>query len=106
VAHPLPADSYFSRPGGEEFAAVVMCAEGECVQIAERIRKVLERSRPENVSYGVSIGVASCQPDRDAIGSLMAAADDALYQAKAAGRNQVKTFGAVNHEDIRGVLAS
>ncbi|MEJ5078075.1 GGDEF domain-containing protein [Erwinia sp. MYb535] len=106
VTHQLPADSYFARLGGEEFAAVVMCAEGECVQIAERIRHVVERSCPENVSYSVSIGVASCQPDRDAIDSLMAAADDALYQAKAAGRNQVKTYGAENHEDVRRVFAS
>lgn len=106
VTHQLPADSYFARLGGEEFAAVVMCAERECVEVAERIRKVVERSCPENVSYSVSIGVASCQPDRDAIDSLMTAADDALYQAKAAGRNQVKTFGGVNHEDVRGILAS
>ncbi|MTD26177.1 GGDEF domain-containing protein [Erwinia sorbitola] len=88
----LPANSYFARLGGEEFAAVLMCGEAECEQIAERIRLVVEDSCPEKVKYTVSIGVASCQPEREDIDSLMTAADEALYQAKAAGRNQVKTF--------------
>ncbi|MBD8212683.1 GGDEF domain-containing protein [Erwinia persicina] len=93
VAGQLPPDSYFARLGGEEFAAVVMCSEEECVQVAERIRQAVEHSCPENVRYSVSIGVASCSPERENIENLMTAADEALYQAKAAGRNQVKTFG-------------
>ena len=92
VMHLLPPESYFARLGGEEFAAVVLGSESESVQFAERVRKVVESSCPEEVSYTVSIGVASCRPDREDIDDLMAAADEALYQAKAAGRNQVKIF--------------
>lgn len=104
VSSQLPSDSYFARLGGEEFAAVVMCSEAEGVQIAERIRRVVELSCPETVAYSVSVGVACCQPERDDIDSLMAAADEALYQAKAAGRNQVKTFCAVKVEELAAVL--
>lgn len=92
VAGQLPPGSYFARLGGEEFAAVVMCSEEESLQVAERIRQGVEHSCPENVSYSVSIGIAGCEPGCDDIEHLMAAADEALYQAKAAGRNQVKIF--------------
>lgn len=106
VSTQLPEDSYFARLGGEEFAAVVMCSESEAVVIAERIRQVVQQSDPETVKYTVSIGVASCQPDRDDIESLMTAADEALYQAKAAGRNRVHTFFSARSEEEKTKLAS
>lgn len=92
VVDVLPQDGFFARLGGEEFAAVLACSERETLVYAERIRLTIERSRPEGVSYTVSIGVASCRREHDRVDQLMTVADEALYQAKAAGRNRVKAF--------------
>jgi len=80
------------RTGGEEFLAVLpglSCSEGG--QIAERLRVVVERSRPNDVPITMSFGVASSSGpglDPDAV---LTVADDCLYQAKENGRNQVVT---------------
>lgn len=92
VCTELPTDSFFARLGGEEFAAIVLCNENVGMETAERIRQTIEASRPQQVHYSVSIGVASSAGGPLLVDSLLAAADDALYQAKAAGRNQIKIF--------------
>ncbi|GAB7046928.1 diguanylate cyclase [Catenuloplanes indicus] len=85
-----------ARFGGEEFAAVLPGADLEtAVAVAERMRAAVEalRHRHELSDHDVvtvSIGVAAVVPDR--IGrhdSLVKLADESLYAAKAAGRNQV-----------------
>nr|WP_315195753.1 diguanylate cyclase [uncultured Aquabacterium sp.] len=89
-----------ARFGGEEFMAVLPdCSLAEAREVAERIREGVERLRlPHGGAAGVahvtlSIGVASARPmDADAHrdeAHLIAAADAALYEAKARGRNRV-----------------
>ena len=78
------------RYGGEEFAVIMSEMHGDAMDIAERLRSargVQTRSGPVRVT--VSIGVADLKPDDDLEG-LLARADEALYQAKAAGRNRVR----------------
>lgn len=78
-----------ARVGGDEFAAVLTNCEGAVVeQAAERIRAtVRDRMKTTGCPITVSIGgvtflVPPCSP-----GDALAAADAAMYAAKAAGRN-------------------
>jgi len=86
-----------ARYGGEEFAVILPDTDiGGARQLAEAMRADVERLA---IAHGdgqggvvtLSIGIACRIPDRDRPGSaaLIKAADDALYQAKAAGRNCV-----------------
>jgi len=82
------------RWGGEEFALVLSGTDSEGgMRLAERARAAIaERRIPvgvgDIVSVTASFGVASFPGSSDA-GSLLQAADDALYEAKRAGKNRV-----------------
>ncbi|MBF0153655.1 MAG: diguanylate cyclase [Magnetococcales bacterium] len=79
------------RFGGEEFC-VIMPSTGEegALQVAERLRERVEIMNVDNLTVTISIGVATL-PLVDAANSeaLLKAADEALYEAKQGGRNQV-----------------
>lgn len=85
-----------ARIGGEEFVLLLRSVSASGAQtLGERIRQAVAETEvawetgPLRVT--VSVGVAAHGPKRtyhDAA-SFVAAADDALYQAKAAGRNRV-----------------
>ncbi|MGC8872851.1 MAG: diguanylate cyclase [Chloroflexia bacterium] len=81
------------RYGGEEFVVVLPGAgEDEAREVAERIRTgVKEAPSPglEGVPITVSIGVALFPTHGDSPDALIAAADTALYQAKALGRDRI-----------------
>lgn len=81
------------RYGGEEFM-IILANKPESVvrRIAERI---LHRIEAEPVHYGIlelpvtiSLGVAYARPN-DTLTALIARSDEALYQAKNAGRNRI-----------------
>lgn len=79
-----------ARYGGEEFAVLLPgCGPADAFQIAEAIRqKVMQWSEGPDVNT-VSIGIASLTPGHNMEWTLLlAAADKALYAAKANGRNQ------------------
>lgn len=84
-----------SRNGGEEFSIILMdCTASKAVQIAERIRKKVEKynfeiSDKETVNITVSIGIASYPEKTKQTNNLPENADTALYQAKRSGRNKV-----------------
>lgn len=85
---------FIGRYGGEEFLVVLPgCDLAMALPIAERLRRIVPAESSDSgasqSSVTVSIGVASTdvfgiEPD-----PLIAAADAALYRAKAQGRNQV-----------------
>jgi len=87
------------RFGGEEFAILLPQTRApDAFRIAERIRSTVAALRfiapgasgGERVSVTVSIGVAALDGgDQRQYADLMAAADAALYRAKAGGRDQV-----------------
>ncbi len=83
------------RYGGEEFIAILPGTEEDAAShFAERVRQAVEshvfRDGATEIRMTVSCGVASFPGDGiDSPESLLKAADEALYQAKHGGRNQV-----------------
>ena len=82
------------RLGGEEFA--ILLPETDAVQaavVAERIRERVagQSLSTHNVRFGVtiSVGIATASTSMSGIDVLLRAADEALYEAKIAGRNRV-----------------
>jgi diguanylate cyclase (GGDEF)-like protein len=90
-----PSDA-LCRFGGEEFVAVLPQADRSgSLAAAERIRAAVEQLRMPNlpdVRMSVSVGVASFVAGAS-VEDMLAAADKALYQAKASGRNQTRIAG-------------
>jgi len=89
-------DDLAVRYGGEEFAVLLPRASAEHAQaIAERLRKAVENlaiahAGSEFGTVTISIGVATAPDSRAAtINDFVRAADEALYAAKAWGRNRV-----------------
>ena len=87
------------RFGGEEFAILLPHTSGtEAGRVAERLRGHVAdqpivisdgREAAIGVSITVSVGVAELAHTRQDLDELLAVADAALYQAKAAGRDQI-----------------
>jgi diguanylate cyclase (GGDEF)-like protein len=81
------------RIGGEEFAILLPeTSLSRATLVAERIRKraMAIRLNAHQIQFGVtvSIGIAEAAVSMSGIDALMGAADQALYQAKAEGRNR------------------
>lgn len=93
----LPPEAFAARYGGEEFCVVLRKCMGinEVLDFAERLRHKIQSlrvkvRRTDQVldSITASFGCAMAEPG-DIFETLLTRADDALYQAKRAGRNQV-----------------
>jgi diguanylate cyclase (GGDEF)-like protein len=89
-----------ARYGGEEFIAVLPEADIDGARrVSERIRLLvggtITKHNGKNVSATISIGLAVFPADGRTAKELMAAADRALYGAKASGRNQVQAAQTV-----------
>jgi diguanylate cyclase (GGDEF)-like protein len=85
------------RYGGEEFVIVLPETNPEgAVAFAERLREKVAHhdfasERLPSLKITVSIGVAAFPaPTIDSVDDLFARSDEALYRAKAAGRNLVR----------------
>ena len=86
-----------ARYGGEEFAVVLSGTSQEtALAIAESIRsniealRILHEASPVSQYVTVSVGVAVAKPDDGGTPELLIfTADEALYRAKAEGRNRV-----------------
>ena len=83
------------RLGGEEFAVVLVESDTEtALAVAERIRKAVASHKVtignQGIRFTVSLGVTSMWSDCD-LNSMLESADNAMYQAKENGRNQVMT---------------
>jgi diguanylate cyclase (GGDEF)-like protein len=94
VESELRAGDLIGRLGGEEFGVLLPDADAASARaIGERIRLAVARLRVPaskgTIAITTSIGVAAATPARS-IGDLVAAADNALYRAKHAGRDRVE----------------
>jgi diguanylate cyclase (GGDEF)-like protein len=85
-----------ARYGGEEFVlALPETGPESALEVAERVRRRIEALTIPAVAGGnpiritVSLGIATVPDDGTDTTSLMAAADAALYRAKAGGKNRV-----------------
>ena len=81
------------RYGGEEFNLILNNTElSGALELAERIRQNIEQTpctcNGKSINITASMGISVLNED-DSKTSFFKRADDALYQAKAAGRNQV-----------------
>jgi len=91
-----------SRYGGEEFVVLLPASNPEeCYEIAERIRRTIERhpfriTENETLSLTLSAGVnglrqiPSGKDNAELAATLVAGADEAVYLAKQGGRNRVE----------------
>ena len=80
-----------ARMGGEEFNVILPGVDSQGAMIAaERIRKALESEKLDTIDHvTASIGVATFMEHSDNIEDIMELTDQAMYQSKRNGRNQV-----------------
>ncbi len=89
------------RIGGDEFAIILPEAtETDARLAAERIAETLQDSS-EDFKLSASFGVAICNEDCDA-GSLLSAADDAMYRMKR--RHRAHSLRAAEGDDLSAVV--
>jgi len=90
VATVLRDSDSFCRWGGEEFLVLAPHAdEAQALALAEKLRLAIAgEEAPGRLALTISLGVAVRNNEND-LEPLLGRADQALYQAKAAGRNQV-----------------
>lgn len=103
VASLLRPSDLFGRLGGEEFGVLLAETGGPGAMLAaERIRQAIADLRVQTsegpLTFTISIGVAEVASDEATVQAAMARADQALYQAKAAGRNRVVAAASATAE--------
>ena len=87
-----------ARYGGEEFVIIIIETPlAEANEFAEELRKIIAEQSirldgGEDISITASLGVTSFPDHSKSSQKLLEKADSAMYMAKAAGRNQIKTF--------------
>jgi diguanylate cyclase (GGDEF)-like protein len=100
-----------ARFGGDEFVILMPeASQAEATAVAERVRLMvaaIDLKTPDGaaVTATVSIGVALFPAHGRTPSDLLAAADRAVYQAKALGRNRVCAFLAQPAENVRPLRA-
>lgn len=92
------------RLGGEEFLFVLPGAgREEALAIAERLRKAIEEGEPGGLEVTASFGISAAAGEDVVYTRMFKAADKALYEAKAAGRNRVVVADGPEPVDEPGV---
>jgi len=91
----LRVNDFISRYGGEEFAVILPHTSlNDAQKAAEGLRSYIDKAlfsyNNKTISLKISIGISSFKKDDNAE-TVMERADSALYLAKKAGRNTVKT---------------
>lgn len=94
-----------ARMGGEEFNVILPGVDSNGAMIAaERIRKALEEEKLDTIDHvTASIGVATFLEHSDNIEEILELTDQAMYQSKRNGRNQVtlaKPISETSWQDI------
>jgi len=89
------ANDIVARLGGDEFALVLVGVEDEheAMQVLERclaaLREPMSIGPAQTVRIGASLGVALSTVHGHSLPTLMRLADDAMYQAKRAGKGRI-----------------
>ena len=98
IASNLRQCDWIARYGGEEYALILPdtpCL--EALKLLERLRLLVEKyvfdrgHSPMKIT--VSLGITQYDVKRHTLSSFIAEADEALYEAKHHGRNQVRVYG-------------
>jgi diguanylate cyclase (GGDEF)-like protein/PAS domain S-box-containing protein len=88
-------DGACARLGGDEFVVAIPCRPdempGRVGELLDGLRHAFEY-RGQTVAVRASLGVAHCPEHAETASDLMKAADLALYEAKAQGRNRAAIF--------------
>lgn len=95
VRQKIRREDLFARYGGEEFAIVLPeIPLAAALSFAEKVRQVVEekefRFESAAIEVTISVGVAASSEQTKDVDTLIKLADELLYAAKAAGRNQVR----------------
>ena len=92
----LRVGDLLGRYGGEEFCILLINASAsQGLEVAERLRAEVEATvgqalrQPERAQVTMSFGVSQWVAGQETAAALIDRADQALYRAKKAGRNQV-----------------
>jgi diguanylate cyclase (GGDEF)-like protein len=101
ICREVVPDGVVCRYGGEEL--IIFFPQKTLTQaklVTDRLREVLEKTKTrtgkKTLSVTASIGVSCREEPAQSIMDVIKAADKALYKAKEAGRNQVKTGKTVS----------
>lgn len=98
VRSAIRTDDEAARLGGDEFVVLLAGADAErAAQKAEQLRTLLQQPYGDiDVPVSASIGVATYPGSGRTASALLAAADEALYRAKHAGKNRVEQAAPVS----------
>ncbi len=95
--------SLSARFGGDEFIAILpACDAAGALTFASRVAEQLRAAQAGPEAITVSAGIAVYDPWLHSPDTLIAAADQALYQAKADGWNHVRVYGRVPASPFAG----
>lgn len=111
-AFPRRPGDLVARYGGEEFAVILAETDASsAMTIAERMRQAVAAERIDHPhsrasdTVTISMGVATLSPDQKSdMRTLVLQADQALYQAKGAGRNRAVQYTDPEEHDLERYL--
>jgi len=93
----MRATDVVARLGGDEFAVVLpRCELDEAEEVAEAIARSIRMHTPPGEAappITASIGIATFGPRAESYDAVLSAADNAMYEAKRAGRDSVRVAG-------------
>lgn len=97
VGAQMRASDTFGRLAGDEFAVILPDASRheDAAHVAEKILAAVDQPFDidgQQVEIGASIGIAVIPADGASAEEVLKAADEAMYQAKAAGRNTYRNY--------------
>lgn len=95
----VSGDAFASRLGGDEFVVALPGADSaQALSVAERVRGEIEAALTGiGFPLRLSAGSATAPDDAGSVADLLRDADQALYRAKATGKNRVLAFHEVAH---------
>jgi diguanylate cyclase (GGDEF)-like protein/PAS domain S-box-containing protein len=95
LVHTVRNTDTVCRFGGDEFLVLLERFDdpSEVVEIAERVLEIVARplTSVRGAQIGITLGLAIAEPDMTA-GALLAAADNAMYRAKAHGKGRWERY--------------